>query len=95
MPLENFPCVVAGFTQAGAKALPPLPGDTADLAGLRVISERQAAAVLGLSTATMERLRATGTGPRAVRLTERRLGYRVCDLAAWIEERASASHEAA
>lgn len=74
---------------AGTRDLPP------ELAGARILSEREAAAFVGLSVATMERKRTLGRGPRFVRLSERRLGYRVNDLVEWLAERASASHEPA
>jgi len=51
------------------------------------ISEREAARYLGLSEPTLRRHRRDGTGPRYVRLSANRLGYRPSDLDAWLEER--------
>ena len=64
----------------------------ADLAARRVLGERQAAAFLGLSESKLERLRRLQPhdAPRHVRLSERRLGYRVSDLEAWLADRAAA-----
>jgi predicted DNA-binding transcriptional regulator AlpA len=67
---------------------PDLPPD---LAARRVISEQHAAELCGLSVATMRRMRQAGTGPAAVTLSSRRIGYRVATLDAWLaarEERA-------
>jgi predicted DNA-binding transcriptional regulator AlpA len=59
-----------------------------DLAGARVLTERDAAAFTSLSLPYFRRLRREGHGPRFLRLGERRLGYRVSDLKAWLETRA-------
>jgi hypothetical protein len=48
----------------------------------------------GLSEATLERMRYSGE-LAALRLSERRIGYRVTDLPAWLDARASAGNEAA
>jgi len=51
------------------------------------ISEREAARYLGLSEPTLRRHRRDATGPRYVRLSAGRLGYRLKDLDAWLESR--------
>ena len=53
---------------------------------LRLLTQREAAAVLCLSERTLERLRCTGTGPRFVR-AGRCVRYREVDLEAWIAAR--------
>jgi predicted DNA-binding transcriptional regulator AlpA len=58
-----------------------------ELAPHRVVSRRQLAEITGLSEATHERLDARGEGPRAIRLSARRLGYRLSDVLAWLEAR--------
>ena len=58
-----------------------------DLYARRVISEQQAANMLGVHPATMRRHRQAGTGPKAVILSARRVGYRVDALDAWLRER--------
>jgi predicted DNA-binding transcriptional regulator AlpA len=57
--------------------------------GNRVLSSREASSHVGLSEMTLRRYRTEGTGPRFVRLGERRIGYRIADLDAWLESRAS------
>jgi len=63
----------------------------------RVLRTVEAAEYLGLSPRTLEKLRADGSGPRWLRLTERRaVGYDLADLDAWLETRRSeAGHGAA
>ena len=53
---------------------------------LRLLTQREAAAVLCLSERTLERLRVTGAGPRFVR-AGRSVRYREVDLEAWIAAR--------
>ena len=67
----------------GPVELPP------EIARQRVFDERTAAEFIGLSPMTLERMRKLGTAPRHLLLSPRRLGYRVCDLLAWLDERAA------
>lgn len=53
----------------------------------RVISESEAAKFCCLSLVHFRRLRRQRLGPVHVRLTERRIGYRLADITAWIEQR--------
>lgn len=55
-----------------------------------VLNARQAAQFLSLSVIQLRRLAKRGAAPRPIRLSERRYGWRVRDLRAWIEERAAA-----
>ena len=48
------------------------------------------AAAAGVSHMTLERMRKAGTAPRHVQLSARRIGYRICDLTAWLDARAGA-----
>ena len=59
-------------------------------ADLQVISEEDAAAILGLSLATLRRCRMAGTGPQPVRLSTRRIGYRIATLRAWLAQQEGA-----
>ena len=65
-----------------AAAQPPIPDE------LLVLTEEQAARLLGLTKFTLHRMRTKphlyGAGPRSFRLTARRIGYRRVDLEAWI-----------
>jgi predicted DNA-binding transcriptional regulator AlpA len=58
-----------------------------DIEAVKVLNRRDAIAQLGLSECTFQRLEATGDGPPKTRLSEGRVGYRVCDLAAWLDAR--------
>lgn len=60
-----------------------------EIARQRVVDEKVAAEFLGLSHVTLERMRKLGTAPKHIVLSPRRLGYRVCDLLAWLDARAS------
>lgn len=54
---------------------------------LRLITEEQAACLLGLHVQTLRRWRREGTGPPALALGRRRFAYRVGDLATWQDGR--------
>lgn len=51
----------------------------------------EAAAFLGLSVRTLERLEAQKRGPLRIRISCRRVAYRPKDLRAWLEAQASAA----
>ena len=55
----------------------------------RVIRLDEAAAIAGFSEATLRRRIDSGTGPRVIRLSARRVGIRLSDLKAWLEANAS------
>jgi predicted DNA-binding transcriptional regulator AlpA len=57
------------------------------IAEKRILGTAAAAAFVGVSVPTWERLRAAGKAPPAVRLSDRRNGYQVAALIAWIEAR--------
>lgn len=50
------------------------------IAGERILRAQQAAELLGISVATLRRLHWAGRLPPVVRLSERRIGWRVRDL---------------
>lgn len=52
-----------------------------------LLDVRQAAARLGLSKSTLDKMRRFGTGPRFVKSTTRAVRYDPRDLEAWIDER--------
>lgn len=56
----------------------------------RVITETDAARYCGLSVVHFRRLRKNARGPRFVQLGVRRIGYRIGDLLAWLDDRSSA-----
>ena len=55
----------------------------------RVVSEAEAAAYCNYSLPHFRRMRRESRGPRYVQLGERRVGYRLCDLKAWVDARLS------
>jgi predicted DNA-binding transcriptional regulator AlpA len=68
----------------GPVELPP------EIARQRVLDEKTAAEFIGVSPMTLERMRKLGAAPRHVLLSPRRLGYRICDLIAWLDARVAA-----
>ena len=58
---------------------------------VRVLSEPEAVEALGLSRRTWDRLKALGDVPAKTRLSEGRIGYRVSDIAAWLDARRDTS----
>jgi len=56
-----------------------------------VMSEKKAARILDLSSRSLQRHRLNGGGPRFIQLTERRIGYTIEDIQAWIRKRAMSS----
>lgn len=62
---------------------------------IRVLTSAETAKLLTVSAPVMERWRAAGTGPRFVRLSTRRIGYRVADLRAWMADRAAGGEQTA
>lgn len=61
-----------------------------DDAGL--LTPKQVAESVGISTSTLKRLRQRGEGPRAIRVTIRTIRYRKADVEEWLSERASNQH---
>ena len=55
----------------------------ADLARLRVIGSAEAAAFCNISLPHFRRMYRTGKAPAPIRLSERKLGWRVGDLLDW------------
>ena len=52
-----------------------------------LLSERELCIWLGVSLPSLQRLRSNGAGPRFVKLTRRRIGYRRSDVDAWLATR--------
>jgi predicted DNA-binding transcriptional regulator AlpA len=59
--------------------------DTLD--SVRVVDEATAIMLTGVSPRTWDRLRARGETPPITKLSERRIGYRIVDLKAWLDAR--------
>ena len=58
---------------------------------LRLLTQREAAALTSLSVRSMERMRWRGGGPKFVRLSRGRIAYREEDIAEWIAKRVVSS----
>ena len=58
-----------------------------DYDDLRVVDEPTAILITGLSPRSWERLRSRGEAPPMTKLSERRRGYRLCDLKVWLDAR--------
>jgi predicted DNA-binding transcriptional regulator AlpA len=54
---------------------------------VRVIPEPEAVRHVGVSPRTWDRMRARGETPPITRISERRVGYRLIDLEAWLDAR--------
>lgn len=52
-----------------------------------VLRKREAAKLIGISIATLDRLRAAGSFVRPIQLGEQAIGFRRSDLEGWIESR--------
>jgi len=53
----------------------------------RVLDTTAAAQYCASSASTFEKLRLTGTGPRFIRITPKRVGYLLEDLDIWLSEK--------
>lgn len=54
----------------------------------RILRISEVCKLTGLSRATIYRLKAAGDFPAPVRLSARAVGWRLCDIMEWIEQRA-------
>jgi predicted DNA-binding transcriptional regulator AlpA len=63
---------------------PPLPA--APATGV-LLDVRQAAARLGLSKSTLDKMRSRGVGPKFIKSTDRAVRYDPVDLDAWVTDR--------
>jgi predicted DNA-binding transcriptional regulator AlpA len=58
-----------------------------DFDSVRVVDEPTAIKLVGVSPRTWDRMRARGETPPVTKLSARRIGYRVSDLAKWLDAR--------
>jgi predicted DNA-binding transcriptional regulator AlpA len=54
---------------------------------LRVVTNDQAAEIAGISPRTWARLKSLKKTPPITRISQRRVGYRMADLKAWLDAR--------
>ncbi len=52
-----------------------------------LLNEKQLAAWLGISLPSLQRMRSSGSGPRFIQLSRRRIGYRKSAVERWLEAR--------
>jgi predicted DNA-binding transcriptional regulator AlpA len=69
---------------ADATPLPPALEDR------RLLDTKQVAKASGYSVAHLRDLVRQGIAPQPIRLSARKLGWRACDVASWIDSKASA-----
>jgi predicted DNA-binding transcriptional regulator AlpA len=62
-----------------------MPSETFD--SVRVVDEQTAIMLTGVSPRTWDRMRARGETPPITKISERRIGYRLIDLRAWLDAR--------
>ena len=77
-----------------AKATQALAGPTQNITTTEpdaLLNVRQAAARLGLSKSTLDKMRIAGKGPRFIKSTDRAVRYDLADLDRWINQRRSQS----
>jgi predicted DNA-binding transcriptional regulator AlpA len=66
------------------------PPDLTRLPEFAVVGREMAAVVLGISLETLKRMEARGQGPKRVKVSQKRVGYRLSDLRLWVEARTAA-----
>jgi predicted DNA-binding transcriptional regulator AlpA len=64
-----------------------LPQTFEDLYSVRILSKPETIRTLGLSERTWDRLEAIGDTPPKTRISQGRVGYRVCDIREWLDRR--------
>jgi predicted DNA-binding transcriptional regulator AlpA len=57
------------------------------LESVRIVDEPTAIKVVGVSPRTWDRMKARRETPPATQISERRIGYRLVDLKAWLDAR--------
>jgi predicted DNA-binding transcriptional regulator AlpA len=62
------------------------PSDV-DLSTIRVLTRRETIKILGLSDRTWDRLEYSGQTPPKTQLSDNRIGYRLADIAKWLDGR--------
>lgn len=79
---------VLGSARGRGRPEKPLAVDAGEVSDLRrLLDVREAAARLGLSKSTLDKMRCSGRGPRFIRATDRAIRYDPVDLQAFADER--------
>ena len=58
-----------------------------NLDAIRVLSRSETIRAVGLSDRTWDRLEAAGDTPPKTRISQGRIGYRICDVKEWLDRR--------
>jgi predicted DNA-binding transcriptional regulator AlpA len=66
-----------------------------DFDAVRVLTRRETLKAVGLSDATWVRLEHRGETPPKTQISTNRIGYRLTDIAAWLDERRRGGRSAA
>jgi predicted DNA-binding transcriptional regulator AlpA len=66
------------------------PPDLTRLPEFAIVGRELAAVILGISLETLKRLENSGRGPRKIKVSQKRVGYRLSDLRLWVESRTAA-----
>ena len=61
--------------------------DIDEFESVRVVDESTAVKLAGVSPRTWDRMRARGETPPFTQISQRRIGYRIADLKAWLDAR--------
>jgi predicted DNA-binding transcriptional regulator AlpA len=80
----------AGPISARGNGLNAMVNDDTSDSTERLLSRTQAAAALGVSVRTLERMEAAGRGPPSRRISKQIIKYPANDLRAWLEARTTA-----
>jgi predicted DNA-binding transcriptional regulator AlpA len=62
-----------------------------NLDAIRVLSRSETIRAVGLSDRTWDRLEAAGDTPPKTRISQGRIGYRICDVKEWLDRRRTAA----
>jgi predicted DNA-binding transcriptional regulator AlpA len=58
-----------------------------DIDAIRVLNKRETIKQVGVSERTWDRLEADGDVPTKTRISQGRIGYRLCDIKKWLDAR--------
>jgi predicted DNA-binding transcriptional regulator AlpA len=89
-PTENT--LLPGVAPVKARPATPATGppDLTRLPEFAIVGRELAAVILGTSLETLKRMEARGQGPKRVKVSQKRVGYRLSDLRLWVESRTAA-----
>jgi predicted DNA-binding transcriptional regulator AlpA len=74
-------------SQPAAAPAATSPPDLTRLPEFAVVGRELASVILGISLETLKRMEARGQGPKRIKVSQKRTGYRLSDLRLWVESR--------